>query len=107
MARAVAPSLAGLLWVAGDQVLDLPDLVQAGDVLVFNDTRVLPARLDGLRRGTPIEVTLHKRQGPGRWLAFARPAKRLRTGDVIEFAPGFAAEVLGKEPAGDLALQFG
>jgi S-adenosylmethionine:tRNA ribosyltransferase-isomerase len=52
-------------------------------------------------------VTLHKREAPARWRAFARPAKRLHDGDVIEFAPDFAAAVVGKAPEGDLVLQFG
>jgi S-adenosylmethionine:tRNA ribosyltransferase-isomerase len=85
---------------------DLPELLVAGDVLVVNDTRVLPARLDGVRVGASVEVTLHRREAPARWRAFARPAKRLHRGDVIEFAPGFAAEVAGRGPEGDVVLQF-
>jgi S-adenosylmethionine:tRNA ribosyltransferase-isomerase len=88
-------------------VAELPDLLAPGDVLVVNDTRVIAARLEGLRGGAKVEVTLHKREAPARWRAFARPAKRLRTGDVIEFAPDFAATVAGKAPEGDLVLQFG
>src|SRR3954447_9332224 len=65
------------------RIRDLPDLLEPGDVLVLYDTRVLRARLDGLRGGAPIEVTLHKREAAGRWRAFARPAKRLHNGDVI------------------------
>jgi S-adenosylmethionine:tRNA ribosyltransferase-isomerase len=87
-------------------VAELPELLAPGDVLVVNDTRVIPARLEGLRGGVKVEVTLHKREAPARWRAFARPAKRLRTGDVIEFAPDFAATVAGKAPEGDLVLQF-
>src|SRR4051812_44504378 len=75
--------------LADRRIRDLPDLLDPGDVLVVNDTRVLPARLDGVRGGVPIEVTLHKREAAGLWRAFARPAKRLHTGDVIEFAPRF------------------
>jgi S-adenosylmethionine:tRNA ribosyltransferase-isomerase len=102
---------ARLLEVA-DRLIDrsvagLPALLAPGDVLVVNDTRVIPARLDGLRAGAKVEVTLHKREAPARWRAFARPAKRLHDGDVIEFAPDFAATVVGKAPAGDLVLQFG
>ncbi|MEJ0068548.1 MAG: tRNA preQ1(34) S-adenosylmethionine ribosyltransferase-isomerase QueA [Pseudomonadota bacterium] len=87
-------------------IADLPGLLAPGDLLVFNDTRVIPTRLDGLRSGAKVEVTLHKREAPARWRAFARPAKRLRHGDVIEFASGFAAEVAGKALEGDLILQF-
>ncbi|MBI3517256.1 MAG: tRNA preQ1(34) S-adenosylmethionine ribosyltransferase-isomerase QueA [Proteobacteria bacterium] len=88
-------------------VADLPELLAPGDVLVVNDTRVLPARLDGVRRGAAVEVTLHKREAPGRWRAFARPGRRLHVGDTIEFAPGFAAAVAGRGPEGDVVLQFG
>ncbi|WP_128563383.1 tRNA preQ1(34) S-adenosylmethionine ribosyltransferase-isomerase QueA [Methylobacterium crusticola] len=75
-------------------VRDLPDLLRPGDVLVFNDTRVIPARLTGLRHrpeggAVRIEALLHLREAPERWRAFARPAKRLRVGDRVRFgAPG-------------------
>src|SRR4051795_273586 len=62
-------------------VRDLPDLLRPGDALVLNDTRVIPARLFGLRaRGAAtarVEIMLHKREAADRWRAFARPAKRL------------------------------
>jgi S-adenosylmethionine:tRNA ribosyltransferase-isomerase len=61
-------------------VSDLPALLQAGDLLVVNDTRVIPARLDGLRGAARIELTLHKQEAPDRWRAFARPARRLAPG---------------------------
>jgi S-adenosylmethionine:tRNA ribosyltransferase-isomerase len=74
---------------------DLPDLLEPGDALVFNDTRVIPARLNGLRAGrmesggtgapVAVEATLHKRLAPSRWSAFVKPAKRLRIGDRIAF----------------------
>ncbi len=70
-------------------VADLPDLLRAGDVLVVNDTRVIPARLYGQRlRGDSavrVEALLHLREGPDRWRAFARPGKRLAPGDRIRF----------------------
>ena len=66
-------------------VRDLPDLLQPGDALVVNETRVIPARLSGRRIGRPteprIEATLHKRLDGSRWLAFVRPAKKLEAGD--------------------------
>src|SRR5271163_1025500 len=92
--------------LADRSVAELPGLLEPGDVLVVNDTRVIPARLEGLRGGVKVEVTLHKREAPARWRAFARPAKRLHDGDVIEFAPDFSATVAAKAPAGDLVLQF-
>ena len=70
-------------------VRDLPSLLAAGDLLVFNDTRVIPAQLSGLRRRgdavAQIDATLHMRMAPDRWKAFIRPAKRLAIGDRISF----------------------
>ena len=86
-------------------VADLPDLLRPGDLLVFNDTRVLPARLVGRRGEARVEVTLHKASAPDRWRAFARPAKRLRPDDRIDFAPEFTAEVIARE-AGEVELRF-
>src|SRR5512134_2478274 len=56
-------------------IRNLPSLLRPGDLLVLNDTRVIPARLRGRRGEAAIEVTLHKAEGAGRWRAFARPAK--------------------------------
>jgi S-adenosylmethionine:tRNA ribosyltransferase-isomerase len=67
---------------------ELPDLLRAGDVLVVNNSKVIPARLKGRRlgRGEPaIEATLHRRLDGSRWRAFVRPAKRLAPGDVVRF----------------------
>ena len=71
-------------------VSDLPNFLQAGDALVFNDTKVIPAQLEGWRtreggEGAHISATLHMRVDAGRWKAFARPAKRLKPGDRIRF----------------------
>jgi len=87
-------------------VLDLPEYFQAGDVLVFNDTRVIPARLTGRRRQAKIEVTLHMNEGQGRWRAFARPAKKLTPDDVIVFSETLDATVCGKGDGGEVMLQF-
>mgnify|MGYP003653666641 CR=1 FL=1 len=94
--------------LADKAVLDLPDLLRAGDLLVFNDTRVIPAALVGIRaaRGdVSCEINLHKRTGPDRWRAFIRPAKRLKIGDRIEFGT-FSAEVVEKAEGGDTLLAF-
>jgi len=85
---------------------DLPEMLRAGDLLVFNDTKVIPARLAGLRGNAKVEVTLHKRAAVGRWRALARPAKRLRVGDRIDFADNFSAEVAAKGEAGEVTLDF-
>src|SRR5690349_8785348 len=74
--------------IADRTVLDLPELLNPGDVLVFNDTRVIPAQLDGKRGEASIGATLHKREGPREWWAFIRNAKRVRDGDVVEFEGG-------------------
>jgi S-adenosylmethionine:tRNA ribosyltransferase-isomerase len=87
-------------------VRDLPDLLRPGDLLLSNDTRVIPARLRGKRGEAGIEVTLHKREGADTWRAFARPAKKLRAGDRIAFAGDLAADVAGKGEAGEVTLVF-
>lgn len=71
------------------QVRDLPDFLRAGDVLVVNNTRVIPARLDGFRRRgeaiAHIETTLHKRISGDSWRAFVKPAKKLKIGERVQF----------------------
>ncbi len=85
---------------------ELPDLLGPSDILVFNDTRVLPTRLAGRRGGAAVEVTLVKALGAGRWRAFARPGKRLKPGDRIDFAADFAAQVAEKDADGQVTLVF-
>ncbi len=80
-------------------VRDLPQMLRAGDVLVFNDTRVIPAQLEGRRGEAKIGATLHKRIDLRRWQAFVRNAKRLRIGDVAEFGGGVTA--VAEERLGD------
>lgn len=87
-------------------VRDLPDLLAAGDLLVFNDTKVLPARLTGIRGEARVTITLHLRIDDDSWWVFAKPGKRLRPGDTLTFAPDFSALVLEKRPEGDIALRF-
>ena len=102
------------------RVSDLPDQLRSGDVLVVNDTRVIPARLSGVRvRGEAvarIDVTLHKREGEDRWRAFVRPAKKLRVGERIRFGEtsesmacllaSLDAEVVEKGEEGEVLLAF-
>ena len=81
-------------------VADLPDLLQANDLLVFNDTKVIPARLYGRRERDPevrVEALLLKPIGERRWTAMAKPAKRLKPGDRVLFDGGLTAEALGRE----------
>src|SRR6476661_1137887 len=102
---------ARLLAVEGDaiadrQMLELPDLLRAGDVLVFNDTKVIPAQLEGTRGAASIGATLHKREGPRDWQAFLRNAKRARVGETIDFGNGAAASVVEKGDDGSALLHF-
>ncbi|MBO6519400.1 MAG: tRNA preQ1(34) S-adenosylmethionine ribosyltransferase-isomerase QueA [Rhodospirillales bacterium] len=97
-------------------VRDLPGLLNPGDVMVFNDTRVIPARLTGKRgdatnRGKPdggakVEVTLHQPVDAYTWRVFAKPAKKLNPRDYIVFAPGFAADCIEAGDMGERWLRF-
>ncbi len=88
------------------RISDLPALLHPGDLLVFNDTKVIPARLTGRRGEAMVEVTLYRDLGGGSWRAFAKGARRLRTGDRLVFAEAFAAVVGEKHPEGDVTLRF-
>ena len=105
--------------IANLRVGDLPDLLQPGDVMVFNDTRVIPARLfgardrDGVRAG--VQATLLKRLSPHRWTALAKPGKRLQVGDLVRFGAEretacalahLDARVEDKLPDGQIVLAF-
>jgi S-adenosylmethionine:tRNA ribosyltransferase-isomerase len=87
-------------------VSDLPRLLRPGDVMVFNDTRVIPARLKGKRGEAGIEATLLKAIAPERWRALVRPARRLKPGDQIRFAADLSAEVETKDDDGQVILAF-
>lgn len=87
-------------------VRDLPGQLRAGDCLVFNDTRVIPAQLEGRRGDATIGATLHKREGPRRWRAFIRNAKRLRDGDMVDFGAGVTAIASDRAEDGSFALDF-
>jgi S-adenosylmethionine:tRNA ribosyltransferase-isomerase len=87
-------------------VLDLPDVLRPGDMLVFNDTRVIPAQLEGMRGQASVGATLHKREGLREWWAFVRNAKRVRDGDVIEFAKGVRASAVSRDSEGAILLHF-
>jgi S-adenosylmethionine:tRNA ribosyltransferase-isomerase len=118
--RPVSPRDAARLLVVGEGledawVRDLPARLRPGDLLVLNDTKVIPARLAGRRRPRrggaaaepAIEVTLHMRVGDGRWRAFARPARKLAAGDAIAFEGTLAARVVSLGAAGEVTLDFG
>ena len=106
---------ARLLVVDGESrrdrcVRDLPGELRAGDILVFNDTRVIPAQLEGRREGAgsgaAIGATLHKREGPRRWRAFVRNGRRLHEGDTIDFGSDVAARAQDRAEDGSWALDF-
>jgi S-adenosylmethionine:tRNA ribosyltransferase-isomerase len=103
---------ARLLLVPGEDdmqdhvVRDLPSLLRAGDVLVFNDTKVIPAQLEGMRGEARIGATPHKRQGLRQWQAFLRNAKRVRTGDRIDFGAGVTAIAGARDEDGGVTLDF-
>ena len=103
---------ARMLLVRGDEPLadrhvrDLPGLLQPGDVLVFNDTRVIPAQLEGRRGEAKIGATLHKRVDLRRWQAFIRNAKRLRVGETAEFGGGVTAVAEERLADGSFVLFF-
>ncbi|WP_313441195.1 tRNA preQ1(34) S-adenosylmethionine ribosyltransferase-isomerase QueA [Novosphingobium sp.] len=87
-------------------VRDLPGELRVGDVLVFNDTRVIPAQLEGRRGEARIGATLHKRIDLRRWQAFVRNAKRLKAGDRIEFPAGVTALAEERHEDGSWTLLF-
>jgi S-adenosylmethionine:tRNA ribosyltransferase-isomerase len=102
---------ARLLRVESDRlsdllVRDLPDCLRPGDLLVSNDTKVIPAQLTGRRGTAKIEVTLIEALGEDRWKGFARPAKKLTPGDRLDFAPDFHAEMLSRGEGGEVTLRF-
>jgi len=74
-------------------VSDLPACIDPGDLLIVNNTKVLPARLIGKRGEATISITLHQRVSDNRWKCFARPAKKLRLGDLVVFGEDFTAEI--------------
>lgn len=98
--------LDGTAGMADRIVSDLPSLLRAGDCLVFNDTRVIPAQLEGMRGEARIGATLHKRLGLRSWQAFVRNAKRVREGDRIDFGEGVTAIAGAKDDEGAITLNF-
>ena len=97
----------------GDHIVrDLPALLASGDVLVFNDTRVIPARLSGVRLRADtrvrVEATLHRRLAPDRWSAFMRPGKRLKPGDEVALGrdEDLVARLEAKGEGGEVELVF-
>ena len=103
-ARMLCVSKTGIL--ADRHVGDLPDLLKAGDCLIFNDTRVIPAQLEGRRGEARIGATLHKRLDLRRWQAFIRNAKRLRVGEIVDFGAGVTVLAEARHDDGSFTLMF-
>ena len=110
---------AKMLQVKGEDltdhiVRDLPDLLRRGDVLVINDTKVLPAALSAVRPArahgggsdVTVGINLHQRLSESEWRAFVKPAKRLKDGDIIHLSDLLSAEVFDKKDGGDVGLRF-
>jgi S-adenosylmethionine:tRNA ribosyltransferase-isomerase len=87
-------------------VRDLPQILRRGDVLVFNDTRVIPAQLEGMRGEARIGATLHKRIDLRRWQAFVRNGRRLREGDAVAFPADVTAIAEQRHADGSWTLHF-
>ncbi len=110
--RPVSPRDAARLLCVGageltDHIVrDLPASLRAGDCLIFNDTRVIPAQLTGKRGDATIGATLHKRVDLRRWLAFIRNAKRLHEGDRIDFGADVLAIAEARHSDGSFTLLF-
>jgi S-adenosylmethionine:tRNA ribosyltransferase-isomerase len=102
-ARLLHVALDGL---ADRVVRDLPGLLRPGDLMVANDTRVIPAQLEGRRGQAHIGITLDRPLADGTWHALARNARRLHPGDAIAFPAGLMAEVRRRDPDGGVALAF-
>jgi len=92
--------------ISDRHVLDLPATLRPGDVLIFNDTRVIPAQLEGRRGEAGIGATLHKREDLRSWWAFVRNAKRVRDGDVIHFGSEVKASAVTRDAEGAILLHF-
>ncbi len=98
------------------QVLDLPSILKRGDVMVFNDTRVIPARLRGLRLadadsatdapGAAVECLLHQQEAPNQWWVFAKPARKCKPGDVLRFGDDFTSTVVKEGEEGLRLIAF-
>ncbi len=101
--------------LAHAQVRDLPQFLNRGDMLVVNDTKVIPARLRGRRapregatgEGPKVEILLHKRLDAVRFLAFARPARKLEEGDTLLLGETLLAQVIARHEAGEIELSLG
>jgi len=109
--RPIEPREAARLLVVGERLLDrrvgdLPALLEPGDLVVLNDSRVLPTRFWGRRGAVEIEATLVEPVGEDAWWALTRPGRRLRPGDRVQLGRDLDAEVRAKDEEGRVLLGF-
>jgi S-adenosylmethionine:tRNA ribosyltransferase-isomerase len=102
---------AKLLHVQGQRLSDhhvcsLPGLLRPGDLLVVNNTRVIPAQLSGSKGAARIGITLDRPNADGLWRALIRNLKRLKPGDIVTIAEDFSAEIIAIQPDGSALLRF-
>lgn len=102
--RLLAVSTSGELQ--DSKIRKLPEFLRADDVLVFNNTKVIPAQLYGKKGEANIGITLLKQEQGAEWECFAKPARKLSAGDEIEFGAGLAATVAAKQQSGTVILNF-
>ncbi|MCX6567320.1 MAG: tRNA preQ1(34) S-adenosylmethionine ribosyltransferase-isomerase QueA [Candidatus Aminicenantes bacterium] len=86
---------------------DFPDYLEASSLLVLNDTKVIPAKVWGHRSGALVEFLLFKQREPGTWEVLCRPARKIRTGDRVDFPGGLTADVVESGDEGHRVLRFG
>lgn len=104
----VTPAEGAPVIIEHDSFANFPSRLSAGEVLVINDTRVIPARLFAQPKGAmknPIEFLLTRERDPATWETWCRPAKRVRPGDVVTFSDALSAEVIEKEE-GTVVIRF-
>ena len=92
--------------LADKYIYDLPDLLQPNDLLIVNNTKVIPAQLTGRIGAGGVGVTLHKRENEAVWRAFAKPARKCAVGTEILFAEGFSGTVSERHDKGEITLDF-
>jgi len=86
---------------------EILEYLEEGDLLVFNDTRVMPARLEGFKEtGGHVELLLTAKISPGVWTGMVKPGRRVAVGTKLIFQDGLTAEILSRTPEGGRIIQF-
>ncbi|MFL1780671.1 S-adenosylmethionine:tRNA ribosyltransferase-isomerase [Candidatus Hepatincolaceae symbiont of Richtersius coronifer] len=92
--------------IADKQIKDLVDLISPLDLLIFNNTKVIPARLIAKKGEVTIELTLHHQINHDKWLAFAKKSKRINPGDILQIAEDFYGTIVEKLEGGEVKIYF-